>query len=285
MTALRKRMLEDMRIRNFALSTQETYAAHVGAFARHFGKPPDQLGLEEIRAYQVYLVEERHVSASYLNVQVCALRFFYRVTLACDWDVTRILTAKRPRKLPVVPSVQEVGLFLEAVRNAKHRAVLATIYATGLRIAEVTSLRIADIDSQRMCIRVEQGKGRKDRYVLLSPTLLEFLREYWRIERPSPWLFPAYGKAIRPLAPNTVRKVCQQVSARVPLGKKITPHLLRHACATHLMETGVQTPVIQELLGHASPRTTARYQHVSMHTLRDMPCPLDLLPSAPRVRR
>ena len=284
MTALRKRMLEDMRIRNFTPATQKAYAAYVGAFARHFGKPPDQLGLKEIRAYQVYLVEEKHVSASYLNVQVCALRFFYRVTLGCDWDIAQILTAKRPKKLPVVPSVEEVDAFFQTVRNAKHRAVLTTIYATGLRIAEVTRLSIADIDSRRMCIRVEQGKGRKDRYVPLSPRLLELLREYWRIERPSPWLFPACGKANRPVAPGTVQEVCRQLNARAPLGRRITPHLLRHACATHLMEAGVQTPLIQELLGHASPKTTARYQHVSMQALREAPCPLELLPSAPRTR-
>jgi integrase/recombinase XerD len=232
----------------------------------------------------VYLLERKRISASYLNTQVCALRFFYGVTLDCDWDITHILTAKRAKKLPVVPSLEEVALFLQTVRNAKHRTVLTTLYATGLRVAEVTRLRIAHIESPRMCIRVEQGKGRKDRYVPLSESLLEHLRGYWRIERPNPWLFPACGKANRHLAPNTVRKVCQEVSARARLGKKITPHLLRHACATHLMEAGVQTPVIQELLGHASPRTTARYQHVSMHAQREIPSLLDLLPSAPQVR-
>ena len=148
----------------------------------------------------------------------------------------------------------------------------------------MTRLCIADIDSRRMCIRVEQGKGRKDRYVPLSPRLLELLREYWRIERPGPWLFPACGKANRPVAPGTVQEVCRQLNARAPLGRRITPHLLRHACATHLMEAGVQTPLIQELLGHASPKTTARYQHVSMQALREAPCPLELLPSAPRTR-
>jgi integrase/recombinase XerD len=284
MTALRKRMLEDMRIRNFTPGTQKADAAYVGAFARHFGRPPDQLGLQEIRAYQVYLVEEKRVSASYLNAQVCALRFFYRVTLGRDWDIKQILTAKQPKKLPVVPSVEEVDAFLRSVRNPKHRAVLTTIYATGLRIAEVTGLRIADIDSRRMCIRVEQGKGRKDRYVPLSPRLLELLRDYWRIERPSPWLFPACGKANRPVTPGTVQEVCRKLHAQGPLTKKITPHLLRHACATHLMEAGVRTPLIQKLLGHASPKTTARYQHVSMHALREAPCPLELLPNTPRAR-
>jgi site-specific recombinase XerD len=277
-------MLEDMRIRNFTPGTQKAYAAYVGAFARHFGKSPDQLGLQEIRSYQVHLVERKRVSASYLNAQVCALRFFYRVTLGRDWDIKQILTAKRPKKLPVVPSVEEVGLFLDAVHNAKHRAVLTTIYATGLRIAEVTRLRVADIDSRRMCIRVEQGKGRKDRYVPLSPRLLELLRDYWRIERPSPWLFPACGNRNRPLTPSAVQQVCRRVSAQASLGKRITPHLLRHACATHLMEAGAQTPLIQELLGHASPKTTARYQHVSMHALREAPCPLELLASVPRTR-
>lgn len=282
MTALRKRMLEDMRVRNFTPATQKAYAFYVGAFARHFGRPPDELGLQEIRAYQVYLVEEKRVSPSYLTAQVCALRFFYRVTLGSDLDVTRVLTAKKAKKLPTVPSLEEVGLFLKAVRSAKHHAILTTLYATGLRVAEVARLRIADIDSRRMCIRVEQGKGRKDRYVPLSVGLLQLLREYWRIERPRLWLFPARGKPDRPLTTASIRAVCQRAGARARIDKKITPHVLRHACATHLMEAGVPTPAIQQLLGHASPRTTARYQHVSMRALLDMPSPLDLLSNASR---
>jgi site-specific recombinase XerD len=277
MTALRQRMLEDMCIRNFTPSTKKTYITYVAAFAGHFWKSPDRLGLEDIRTYQLHLVEKKRVSPSYLNAIVCALRFFYCVTLRRDWDVKRIPTAKVPKKLPVVLSIDEVERFLRAIRNAKHQAVLTTIYATGLRIAEVTRLKVSDIDSRRMCIRIEQGKGHKDRYVGLSTTLLAYLREYWKIDRPAPWLFPAQGKSNNPLSPNTVRKVCQKASRDAGLRKKVTPHLIRHAFATHLHEAGTDTRVIQALLGHASPKTTARYEHVSMKRMQQTPCPLDLL--------
>jgi site-specific recombinase XerD len=281
MTALRKRMLEDMRIRNFTPATQKAYITYVAAFSKHFGKSPDLLGQEEIRAWQVHLVEQKRVSASYLNAQVCALRFFYRETLGRDWEVRRILTAKRPRKLPVIPSVEEVDRFLRAVRNDKHRALLSAVYATGLRVSEVARLKVSDIDSQRMAIHVDQGKGRKDRYVTLSPTLLTLLRRYWQIGHPRPWLFPPRGKTNRPISPETIQTVCQKASATAALGKRVTPHLLRHACATHLLEAGTDSRVIQVLLGHASPRTTARYERVSTKMIRQVPCLLDRLPGAP----
>jgi len=266
-----------MRIRNFTPATQKAYIACVAHFARHFGESPDRLGPEQIRRYQVYLVEHKGISPSYLNTQVCALRFFYHVTLGRDWAIQRIPMAKRPKRLPVVLSVDEVARFLCAIANPKHQTVLTTTYATGLRVSEVTRLKLTDIDSRRMCIRVEQGKGHKDRYVNLSPTLLAYLRQYWKINRPSPWLFPAQGKTRRPLSPKTVRKVCQQASRQAGLTKKVTPHLMRHAFATHLHEAGTDTRVIQALLGHASPKTTARYEHVSMRRIQQTPCPLDLL--------
>src|SRR6266496_3879105 len=190
MTALRKRMIDDLRVRNRSERTIDTYITWVANFARHFRKSPELLGPEEIRQYQVYLVNERHVSWSYLNQAVCALRFFYRITLGRDWLIKHIPFPRQPRKLPLVLSQAEVKRFLDAIHSLKYLAILMTAYAAGLRLSEVIHLQVSDIDSQRMVIRVRQGKGQKDRYVMLAPTLLLVLRRYWRAERPSSWLFP-----------------------------------------------------------------------------------------------
>jgi integrase/recombinase XerD len=190
MTTLRQRMTEDLRVRNRAPRTIEAYIDQVAKFAQHFKKSPELLGPEEIRQYQVYLVHERRVSWSYLNQAVCALRFLYRHTLSRDWAIKQIPFARQPKKLPVVLSQSEMQRFLQAIRKLKYQAILMTAYAAGLRLSEVTHLHVSDIDSQRMVIRVRQGKGQKDRYVMLSPTLLELLRTYWQLERPRTWLFP-----------------------------------------------------------------------------------------------
>ena len=190
MTPLRQRMLQDMGIRNLAVNTQLAYVQQISAFARHFDCSPEALGPEQIRAYQVHLIEERKLAAGSLSVVAAALRFLYKITLRRAWNDDDIPMPKRPLKLPIVLSPEEVVRFLACVASTKHRTILTTIYATGLRISEAVALRPADIDSSRMVIRVDQGKGRKDRYVMLSPRLLEVLRGYWRIERPKPWLFP-----------------------------------------------------------------------------------------------
>ena len=276
MTTLRQRMIEDLKVRNRSPRTIQTYIAHVANFARHFGKSPEQLGLEEIRQYQVYLVEQRHVSWSYFNQAVCALRFFYRHTLGRDWVVAHIPFPRQPRKLPVVLSQAEVIRLFDAIRSLKLRAMLMTAYAAGLRLSEVTHLQLSDIDSERMVIRVRQGKGQKDRYVMLSATLLEMLRLYWRMERPTSWLFPSKHKD-QPVNHSVVQRACHQAGLDAGLSKRATVRSLRHSFATHLLEAGTNIRIIQTLLGHSSVSTTQIYTNVSAQTVRATESPLELL--------
>jgi integrase/recombinase XerD len=277
MTPLRQRMLEDMRIRNFTEQTQKRYVEAVAAFARHFGKSPEYLGPEEVRAYQVHLIDKQKRSWSHVNVTVCALRFLYSVTLESPWEVDRIRYAKRETRLPEVLSQEEVARFLKAVRGLKYRVVLMTAYGAGLRITEVCRLKVSHIDSQRMTIRVEQSKGRKDRYVMLSSRLLVVLREYWKIEGALPWLFPG-RMPDRPMAPASVQQVCREACLVLGWSKRVTPHTLRHSFATHLLEAGTDLRTIQVLLGHRSMSATARYTHVAIQGVKRTPSPFDHLP-------
>lgn len=275
MTPLRRRMIEDMSLRNLSPATQEAYVHQVGRFARHFGCSPDRLGPEEIRRYQVHLVG-KEVSWSLFNQVVCALRFFYTITLGGSVSVQAIPYAKRPRALPVVLSAEEVVRFLQAFRSEKHRTILMTAYAAGLRVSEITHLRVADIDSQRSVIHVHEGKGRKDRDVMLSPRLLEFLRKYWRKSRPKgEFLFPGESPD-RPITRAAVAIACQKAVRDSGLLKRITPHTLRHAFATHLLEAGTSALIVQSLLGHRHLQTTLRYLHVS-RPVSSVPSPLDAL--------
>lgn len=285
MTPLRRRMLEDMRVRELTQNTQRAYIHQVEAFAAHFGRSPEQLGPEEVRAWQVHLVEVRKVSRSSLVQAVCALRFLYNVSLGREWPLRFIPFPRQPRRLPVVLAPAEVSRFLDAVEGIRHRAILMTAYAGGLRISEVVHLRPADIDSQRMLIRVEQGKGRKDRFVMLSPQLLAILREYWRRTRPTgPWLFPGRSPE-RPLTRAAVAHACRRASEAAAMPKRVSAHTLRHSFATHLLEAGADIRTIQILLGHRSLQTTSRYTHVSGRTLRQTASPLDSLPSRPSLTR
>jgi site-specific recombinase XerD len=277
-------MLEDMKVRNLSPKTQEAYVTQVVRFAKHFGKSPEHLGLEEIRAYQVYLVNEKRVSWSLFNQTVCALRFLYRTTLDRQESIEHIAFPRQERKLPVVLSLSEVNKFLEAVGNIKHRAIMMTAYAGGLRISEVVKLRVADIDSQRMVIHIRQGKGHKDRYVMLSPKLLEVLRSYWQIDRPKNWLFPG-GRLQDHISVDTVQRAAQKASQRSGLHKTVTVRALRHSFATHLLEDGTDVRTIQVLLGHRSLQTTARYTHVSKATVCATQSPLDLLPSLTKKKK
>lgn len=278
MTPLRQRMCEDMRVRNLAPNTQLSYVRQVSLFARHFDRSPDRLGREDIRTYQVYLTDEKRLSPSSIQVAIGALRFLYLVTLRRDWDPAAMLPLpKRPQRLPVVLSPEEVQRFLGCVSNVKHRAILTTCYAAGLRITEATHLRPVDIDSSRMVIRVEQGKGRKDRYVMLSPRLLEILRAYWKARRPRVWLFPG-DRAGRPISRNAVAEACAKARDPAGLTKPVTPHSLRHAFAVHLLESGTDVRTIQLLLGHRSLATTARYLRIATNKVCATPSPLDLLP-------
>lgn len=284
MTTLRQRMIEDLKIRNRSPRTINTYTACVAHFARHFGKSPELLGPEEIRQYQVYLVHERKVSWSYFNQVVSALRFLYRVTLAREWTISHIPYPRQPRKLPVILSPAEVQRFLATIKQLKYRTILMTAYAAGLRLSEVTHLQVADIDSQRMLIRVRQGKGQKDRYVMLAPTLLPLLRRYWRQERPKLWLFP--GRRLEtPIECSTVQRACRQAGRDAGLTKPVTVRVLRHCFATHLLEAGANIRVIQTLLGHRSLSTTQRYTYVSEKTVHATVSPLELLAPADQVAR
>jgi site-specific recombinase XerD len=277
MTALRERMVEDMRVRNLAANTQRVYLQHVARFAKYFGRSPTLLGPEEIRSYQIHLIEIEQRSRSTLVVATAALRFLYIVTLKRDWSIDEIPMSKVPLKLPQVLSADEIIRLLESIRSIKHRTVLMVAYAAGLRISEATHLRVRDIDSQRMVLRVEQGKGNTDRYVMLSPRLLEFLRTYWRIGRPQHWLFPG-SPPDKPIDPNTVRQACHAARRRAGITKPVTPHTLRHAFATHLLESGTDVRTIQLLLGHRSLATTSRYLKVATSTVCATASPFDRLP-------
>lgn len=277
MTPLRQRMSEDMEIRNLSHNTQRSYLQQVSSFAKYFHCSPEALGPEQVRAYQVHLTTERKLAPASLSIIVAALRFLYKVTLKREWVDTEIPRPKIPLKLPVVLSREEVFHFLESIASLKHRTILTTAYAAGLRVSEVTRLKTADIDSQRMMLRVQQGKGQKDRYVMLSPQLLEVLRIYWKATRPKDWLFPG-DIAGRPISREAVEQACHKAHRASGIKKPITPHSLRHGFATHLLESGTDVRKIQLLMGHRSLATTARYLKVSTSTVCGTTSPFDLLP-------
>jgi site-specific recombinase XerD len=278
MTPLRQRMLEDMSIRNLAENTQQSYLQQVSSFARYFGCRPDTMGPEKVREYQVHLVEDCKLAPSSVSIAVSALRFLYKVTLKRPWAPDEIPMPKKPFKLPVILSPEEVMHFLESVHSTKHRAILMAAYAAGLRVSEATHLKVTDIDSQRMMLRVDQGKGGKDRYVMLSPRLLEELRSYWRVGRPKTWLFPGDVPG-SPISRDAVGQACQRAHRCSGIQKPISPHSLRHAFATHLLERGVDVRRIQLLMGHRSLATTSRYLKVATSTICATTSPLDLLPT------
>src|SRR3954465_5261323 len=275
MSPLRRRMIEDMTVRNLSPATQRSYVSAVAKFSRHLGRSPDRLNLEDVRAFQVHLVSIG-ISWPALNQIVCALRFFYGVTLGQDTVPERIAYAREPSKLPVVLSAAEVVRFLGAIPSLKSRTALTTVYAAGLRVSEVVLLKIADIDSQRMVTRGGPGQGGRDRYIMLSPQLLRILRTYWRLTRPKRWLFPGRDDE-RPLVPNVLPAACRSACAAAGLSKPVTVHTLRHTFATHLLESGADVRIIQVLLGHASLASTARYTRVATKTISNTPSPLDRL--------
>jgi integrase/recombinase XerD len=247
MTPLRQRMLEDMQVRNLSPHTQLSYAQQVSQFARHFGQSPEQLGPEEIRTYQVYLTNEKRLAPGSIVIAVSALRFLYQVTLKKDWPVEDVIPApKVPQTLPVVLSPEEVLHFLACVASPKHRTILTTCYAAGLRISEALALMGPAIDSRRMVIRIEQGKGQKDRYVMLSPKLLEILREWWRRARPTSWLFPG-DRPGQPITRSAVEQACQKAHRRARIPKPITPHSMRHYAAFRTMPSGFIWSLIPSL--------------------------------------
>jgi integrase/recombinase XerD len=276
MGRLQDQMRMDLELKNLSPRTRSCYLAWMRSFALYFHRSPEGLGDPEIREYLHYLIQEKKASQSGISQAYSALKFFYETTLKRDWNGFKIPRVQVGKKLPVVLSQQEVQAILSATGNLKHRALLMTIYSAGLRISEVVHLKVSDIDSQRMTIRVQQGKGGKDRYTLLARRTVEVLREYWREYRPSDWLFP--GKpATRPLSVSAVQRVFGKVLHRARIKKPASVHTLRHSFATHLLEAGTDLYHIQRLLGHTSPKTTAIYLHLSRKDLGGVTSPVDLL--------
>jgi integrase/recombinase XerD len=269
---LRQRMIEDMTIRQFGASTQNNYVRVVRDFAAFLRRPPDQAEPEDLRRYQLHLAS-RGASPSMMGTAVSALRFFFKVTLDRPGYGDRLATVPRPDRLPVVLSPEEVALLLHCVTNPKHKAALSVAYGSGLRASEVVHLKVGDIDSTRMLIRVEQGKGRKDRYVMLAPDLLELLRAWWRVGRPHGWLFPGRDR-LQPLSTRQLNRIVVTAAKTAALDKRVGLHTLRHSFATHLLERGTDIRVIQVLLGHKKLDTTALYTRVALKTLGEVKSPL-----------
>ncbi len=278
MGAIKERMMQDLQLRGLSENTQQKYLSCVKQFVGHFMISPERLGLNDIRAYQLYLIRERNIAESSFNVHIAALKFLYGVTLQRRWNLDLFPYHRTSKRLPVVLSREEVVQLYHAVSSLKHRAIVLTLYSTGLRVSELVHLKVHDIDSSRMLVRVQEGKNRKDRYVGLSPKLLELLRQYWRSTNPPSrtWLFPGDSPG-HPLTRCGVGKMIRKAKERAGIGKPVSPHTLRHSFATHLLESGVDVRSIQLMMGHESLRTTVQYLHVASTTLHESPNLLDLL--------
>jgi site-specific recombinase XerD len=278
---LRQRMLEDMSLRGFTPDTQRDYIRAVKKLASFLGRSPDTATAEDLRAFQLHLTTTG-VQPPTINGTVTVLRFFFKVTLDRPETARHLVFVYEPRKLPRVLSPEEVLRLLEAAPGPKHKAALSVAYGAGLRAMEVVALKVCDIDSKRMMLRVEQGKGRKDRFAMLSPQLLELLRDWWRIARPPVWIFPGRDR-ISPMTTRQLNRVCHMAAELALLPKWVAPHTLRHSFATHLLEQNIDIRVIQVLLGHAKLDTTARYTQVATNIIREVMSPLDrLTPLVPK---
>jgi site-specific recombinase XerD len=272
---LRQRMIEDMTVRNFVEKTRNDYIRQVKTFTAFLGRSPDQAIPEDLRRFQLHQTQTG-VRPPSINGSVAALRFFFTVTLDRPEMVRHLTSVREPRKIPAVLSPEEVARLLEAAPGPKYKAALSAAYAAGLRVSEVVSLKVSDIDSERMLLRIEQGKGRKDRFAMLSPQLLELLRDWYRIARPAVWLFPGRD----PMLPLTTRQLARVVHATAIMAKikkRCTPHTLRHCFATHLLEQKVDVRIVQVLLGHAKLETTMLYTQVATTVIREVMSPLDRL--------
>jgi len=279
-TRLRQMMLDELQRRNYSPNTVRTYIHAIEDFARYFGRSPYRLGPEDIRQYQVHLFRERKLSAGTVEGRTAALRFFFVKTLKRPYIHDQIPFPKRQRPLPTVLSQDEVARLIDSAQSLMHRAMLMTLYGTGVRRAELCQLKVADVDSKRMVIRVRNGKGGRDRDVLLSDKLLETLREYWRWMKPKTYLFPGTVKNWRADVPITTKVVWTAVNEarkRAGIEKRITPHTLRHSFATHMLEAGADLRTIQVLLGHAELADTAVYLHLSRRHLQAVASPIEAI--------
>jgi site-specific recombinase XerD len=273
MSPLRRRMIEDMTIRKFAPKTQHDYLQRVKNFAAYLGRSPDTASSEDVRRYQLHLTASG-IGIPTINQTVSTLRFFFKVPLGRPDLVERTTFVREPRKLPVVLSPEEVARLLDAAPGLKYKAALSVAYGAGLRVSEVVALKVSDIDSKRMIIRVEQGKGRKDRYVMLSPHLLELLRAWYKAARPQGWLFPGRAR-VQPMTTRQLNRACHAAANMAEISKPVSMHTLRHSFATHLLEQNIDIRVIQVLLGHAKLDTTALYTRVATKTIQQIMSPLD----------
>jgi site-specific recombinase XerD len=276
MSALRKQMDGDLVVRGMAVRTREAYLSAVAGLAKYYKRRPDRIDEAEVQKYLLHLIEERKLAWSSCNIAAQGLKFFYRVTLKRSEAQFGIPTARQPQKLPQILAREEVAALLEKTMNIKHRAILMTAYGAGLRLNEICHLKLTDIDSARMTIRVEQGKGAKDRYTLLSPRLLTELRRYWIAHRPKQWLFTRRDPT-RPISDGTVHRLYHAAKLRAGITKEGGIHALRHAFATHMLEAGVDIHTIQRLMGHGHIGSTLRYFHLARKHLAGTPSPLELL--------
>jgi len=278
---LRQRMIEDMTVRKFTAKTQNDYIRAVKNFTIFLGRSPDTASNEDLRLFQLHLSEKR-VGAPTINSTISALRFFFTVTLDRADAIKHLTFVPEPRKIPVVLSPEEVARFLEAAPGIKYKAAFSVAYGAGLRVSEVAALKVSDIDSERMMLRVDQGKGRKDRHAMLSPLLLELLRDWWRIARPKAWLFPGRDP-VQPMTTRQLNRACHAAAQMAEISKRVTPHTLRHSFATHLLEQNVDIRVIQVLLGHSKLETTALYTRIATNTIRAVMSPLERLTLKPKT--
>ena len=277
MSTLREQMMADLQLKGLTPKTQKIYLREVRNYAKHFNKSPEDLGEKELRAYLLYLLNERKLAKGTYRFYYQGLKFLYTHTLKREDVVDKIRCPRGEKKLPVVLDLSEVKTLLSVIENLKHRAILMITYTAGLRISETARLKVSDIDSKRMMVRVQQGKGGKDRYTILSQTALECLRQYWRQYRPKEWLFEGQKEGTH-IGISSIRQIFLEAKERAGITKPASPHTLRHSFATHLIEAGTSLHHVQLLLGHRSPTTTTVYLHVSRMNLAQVASPLDSIP-------
>ena len=276
MGKLREQMKMDLKLKGYSPKTQAAYLGYMKKFVRYFGRSPAKMGEKEIREYLYHLITGRDLGDSSINSAYSALKFFYETTLCRDWNVAKIPRRKPEKRLPVVLDGSEIKQLLAVTTNLKHRALLMTTYSAGLRVSETAHLKVCDVDSKRMQLRVAQGKGKKDRYALLSPVTLNLLRDYWRQYRPFSWLFPGRSPE-RPISTRSIQKVFKDAKRKAGIKKPATVHTLRHSFATHLLEAGTDIYRVQKLMGHTTPKTTTIYIHLRRQDLLKVVSPLDSL--------
>jgi len=276
MGKLREQMKMDLKLKGYSPKTQVAYFGYMKNFVRYFGRSPAKMGEKEIREYLYHLITGKNLGDSSINSVYSALKFFYETTLCRDWNVAKIPRRKPEKRLPVVLDGSEIKQLLAVTTNLKHRAILMTTYSAGLRVSETAHLKVCDVDSKRMQLRVAQGKGKKDRYALLSPVTLNLLRDYWRQYRPFSWLFPGRSPE-RPISTRSIQKVFKDAKRKAGIKKPATVHTLRHSFATHLLEAGTDIYRVQKLMGHTTPKTTAIYIHLRRQDLLKVVSPLDSL--------